>query len=84
MDYLFKIHPSDNVAVALSDLVAGQQVTLGEEVITLQQAIPQAHKVALKTFAENELVMKYGAPIGHTTCPVSVGNTYHRITSKQT
>jgi altronate hydrolase len=70
---LFQIHPGDNVAVALSDLKAGQQVKIGGEAITLVHDIPQAHKVALKAFVKNELVIKYGSPIGHTTCDVNRG-----------
>lgn len=73
MKSLFKIHPNDNVAVALSDLVKGEDVTVDGDVITLKQDVPQAHKVALVDFAENDLVMKYGCPIGHATSAIEVG-----------
>lgn len=73
MESLFRIHPNDNVAVALTDLSAGQVVHVDGQRMTLKQDIPQAHKVALKLFDENEVVIKYGAPIAHTLSVVEVG-----------
>ncbi|CAM3901928.1 Altronate dehydratase [Vibrio aerogenes CECT 7868] len=73
MASLFKIHPGDNVAVALCDLKAGEEITVEGELVHLKQDIPQAHKVALKDFSEGDLVIKYGSPIAHATSSVSVG-----------
>lgn len=73
MASLFKIHPGDNVAVALCDLKAGEEISVEGELIHLQQDIPQAHKVALKSFGENDLVIKYGSPIAHATSAIHVG-----------
>ena len=63
------INPADNVAVALTDLRAGESV-LG---VTLLQDVPAGHKVTLKDFAEGENVIKYGYPIGHLTRPAKAG-----------
>ncbi len=65
MNSLFKIHPADNVAVALKDLSAGTKVLVDDLEITLLEDVPQAHKVALQTFNQDELIIKYGCPIGH-------------------
>ncbi|WP_322972673.1 UxaA family hydrolase [Vibrio ostreae] len=73
MNSLLKIHPQDNVAVALSDLTAGTTVEIDQQSITLQDDIPQAHKVALKDFACDDLIVKYGAPIGHAVTAISAG-----------
>jgi len=76
MNSLIKIHPADNVAVALKDLSAGTTLVVDELEITLQEEVPQAHKVALQTFAQNDLVVKYGCSIGHALKTIEFG---HRI-----
>ncbi|MDC0611998.1 altronate dehydratase family protein [Vibrio sp.] len=73
MDALFKIHPNDNVAVALKDLSAGSELSVAGQTVVLQQDVPQAHKVALVDLQPNELVVKYGYPIAHVLEPVAVG-----------
>ncbi|MCE7626887.1 UxaA family hydrolase, partial [Vibrio fluvialis] len=78
MNPLLKIHPSDNVAVALRDLDAGLTVELDGQILTLLEAIPQAHKVALKDFAPNDRVIKYGAPIGHALAPIAIGQRVYQ------
>ena len=62
MKYI-KINPSDNVAVALQDLVKGEVV----EGVTLSMDIPRGHKIVLKDLKAGENVIKYGFPIGHVT-----------------
>lgn len=76
MNSLIKIHPADNVAVALKDLSAGMPVTIEDQEFTLLEDIPQAHKVALQTFAPDELIVKYGCPIGHAVRTIEFG---HRV-----
>ena len=67
------IHPSDNVAVALHAIPAGT-VFQG---VTANVDIPQGHKMALKSMAENDQVMKYGFSIGHATAAVGPGDWVH-------
>ena len=64
-----KIHPEDNVAVALQDLLRGEAV----EGVTLRADVPAGHKVLLKDLAAGENVIKYGYPIGHVTRDVAAG-----------
>jgi altronate hydrolase len=61
-----RINPADNVAVAITDLSAGEQITVDGISVTLNENVPAGHKFALKDFAEGENVIKYGYPIGHT------------------
>jgi len=68
-----RIHPLDNVAVALQDLPAGETV----EGITLRAAIPRGHKFALLRVAEGESVTKYGHPIGRATSDIVPGDHVH-------
>ena len=68
MKYI-KINPSDNVAVALTDLRAGEAVCG----VTLQGDVPRGHKIVLQDLRAGENVIKYGFPIGHVTRAAAAG-----------
>ena len=65
-----KINPADNVAVALTDLGAGERV----EGISLLTDVPRGHKVVLRDLRAGEDVIKYGFPIGHVTADAPAGS----------
>ena len=69
MDKLLKIHPLDNVAVALAELFAGEEGALSN--------IPRGHKIALKNIAGGENIIKYGMPIGHALEDIAAGSHVH-------
>ena len=73
MPEFIHIHPQDNVAVALRAIPAGTVF----EGVTAAVDIPQGHKMALKSMAEGEQVIKYGFSIGHTVAPVAPGDWVH-------
>ena len=73
MDRYIQIHPKDNVAVALTDLPAGEVLHLSGRDVTLREAIPVGHKIALTDLNEQDLVIKYGYPIGHVIRRVQSG-----------
>lgn len=73
MDRYIQIHPNDNVAVALTDLPAGEVLHLSGRVVTLREAIPVGHKIALADLNEQDQVIKYGYPIGHVLRRVQSG-----------
>lgn len=73
MDRYIQIHPKDNVAVALTDLPAGEVLHLSGRDVTLREAIPVGHKIALTDLNEQDLVIKYGYPIGHVIRQVQSG-----------
>lgn len=68
-----KINPDDNVAVAIVPLKKGVCISVDGKEIFLQEDIPAGHKVALKDFAENEDIIKYGYAIGHARCAIIKG-----------
>ena len=68
MKYI-QINPLDNVAVALTDLKAGERV--GD--VVLRTDLSRGHKVLLKDLKEGEDVIKYGSPIGHVTRDIPAG-----------
>ncbi|MDR1603596.1 MAG: UxaA family hydrolase [Gracilibacteraceae bacterium] len=75
------IHPADNVATAVADLSAGENVScfVGREVSAclLQDDIPLGHKFALTPLRVGEAVIKYGETIGAATAPIKVGTHVH-------
>ena len=68
MDFI-RINPSDNVAVALTDLRAGDAVAG----VVLRTDVPRGHKIVLSDLGAGENVVKYGFPIGHVTRAVQAG-----------
>ena len=69
---LIRIHPRDNVAVALRPIHAGTETPWG-----CAEEIPQGHKMALEKIALGTPVIKYGFPIGYATAPIEPGQWVH-------
>ena len=76
MDYI-RINEKDNVVVALVDLKAGTTINVDGEMMTLKEDILKGHKIAIKDIAENDLIIKYGLPIGHASANISKGSHVH-------
>lgn len=72
-----RIHPTDNVAVAVRALEPGSVVSVGEDRLTIAEAVPAGHKVALTALEPGQPVVKYGFPIGETLGPVARGAWIH-------
>lgn len=68
-----RLHPDDDVLIALADLDAGVDV---EEVI-LQAAIPNGHKLAVRPVAKGAPVRKFGQVIGFATMNIAPGDHVH-------
>lgn len=77
MSRFIKIHPEDNVAVALSALEEGETLTVDGLPVHLQQPVDRGHKFALRPLADGERVVKYGLPIAHATRSVIAGEVIH-------
>lgn len=75
------VNTADNVATALSDLAAGDQVTLmgmgNPGGIKASQPVPFGHKIALMSIAEGEAIVKYGEVIGRATQRILLGDHVH-------
>ncbi|HET7535680.1 MAG TPA: altronate dehydratase family protein [Candidatus Didemnitutus sp.] len=76
-DPVLHIHPRDNVAVALADLVIGQTANVGGHAVKLSAAIGRGHKFALRPIAKGENILKFGQPIGHATVDIPPGAKVH-------
>lgn len=71
------LDPNDNVAVALVDLAAGDDVLLGAERITLVGDVRFGHKIAVRSIPKGEHVRKYNEVIGVASSDVVVGQHVH-------
>lgn len=67
------INGADNVAVALTDLKAGEE----HEGVTLADDIVKGHKFSLCAIAEGEQIIKYGNPIACATQDIPAGTHVH-------
>lgn len=70
-----RLHPTDNVVVALQDLAAG--ASLPELPVPLAQAVPRGHKIASHPIATGAKVLRYGQVIGVSTKDIAAGEHVH-------
>ena len=72
-----RIHPADNVAVAVRALSRGCKVAVDDARVVLVDDVPAGHKFALQSLAPGAPVVKYGCPIGAATAPIRRGVWVH-------
>jgi altronate hydrolase len=70
------ISAADNVATALESLEPGR-VLEGIGAVTVREAIPRGHKIAVRPIAAGGAVTKYGSPIGVATADIPAGAHVH-------
>lgn len=74
MKKFLRIHPSDNVAVALQPLQAGECLAVDDRLsVTLTTDVRMGHKFLLRDLEAGMDVIKYGFPIGHLTVAQKTG-----------
>jgi altronate hydrolase len=72
---VIRLHPSDNVVVALSPIPAG--TAIASERVTTRDAIPFGHKIATRPIKTGEPVRKYGQVLGVATKDIAPGQHVH-------
>lgn len=77
MQKLVQIHPTDTVAVAISDIAKGEVLPVGDRWITAVDPIPAGHKIALRRIQTGEKIIKYATPIGHAIVDIPAGSHVH-------
>ncbi|MCB0641694.1 MAG: UxaA family hydrolase, partial [Phaeodactylibacter sp.] len=70
---VLKVHPSDNLIVALQDFKAGDEVAFEGNTYLLLEDIPTKHKFAERDFEEGEIITMYGVIIGKALRPIPKG-----------
>lgn len=70
---ILKIHPKDNVLVALVDLPAGELISHDTGTLTAIEAIPAKHKVAINPIAAGNSIYMYGVLVGKAQAHIPAG-----------
>ena len=78
MKKYLKIHPNDNLIVALQDLQAGEQIVMNDEVFSLVSDVKAKHKFALNTTNIGEELRMYGILVGKATQNIEQGEVITR------
>lgn len=74
---LLRLSSTDNVAVALRKIAAGDELRLGALNLRALDEVPMAHKIAICPIAVGEKVLKFGVPIGTATMAIPRGALVH-------
>ena len=61
---VLKIHPKDNVLVALRNLVKGETISFNDQEYILQDAVPAKHKFFMQDMNAGDEVVMYGVLVG--------------------
>lgn len=86
MKRLLKITETDNVAIALNDLAAGETVYLETEKISIQSEVKAKHKITLADLQPGDKIFMYGIVVGEAVDAIPIGglltlkNVTHKIT----
>ena len=69
----------DNIAIALQELQAGQDISQSDlaHPLKVRSAIPRGHKIALTGIAKGEPIIKYGERMGHAYKAIECGTHVH-------
>ena len=74
---LIRLSEQDNVGVATSNVASGAELAVGDIKLVARDAIPFAHKIALRPIEAGEKVIKFGVPIGSATNAINPGEHVH-------
>jgi altronate hydrolase len=80
---ILKIHPSDNVLVALADLSAGDIIHHENGEVVLRSDVKAKHKFVYQNFEIGDIIYMYGVVVGraskniHAGTPITVDNVTH-------
>jgi altronate hydrolase len=73
MQRVLKVHPDDNVLVALKNLAKGEKIIYNGEEYVLQDAIPAKHKFFTHEMNEGDKVIMYGVLVGKAQHVIPAG-----------
>jgi altronate hydrolase len=71
---VLKLHPDDNVLIALRDLRRGEQIEFFNHPFVLTSDIPAKHKFATEDLAPGAAVLMYGVLVGKATQSIQKGS----------
>jgi altronate hydrolase len=68
-----RIHPKDNVLVALRDLEQGTPIEFEEQTFSLTERVAAKHKFAMQAFQPDDSIFMYGVLVGKATTDILQG-----------
>jgi altronate hydrolase len=74
---VLKVHPADNVIVALTDLPKGELIAYENDAYVLADNVPQKHKFVTQDLAVGGEITMYGVLVGKATQPIPRGGLIH-------
>lgn len=74
---VIKVHPEDNVVVAIQPMPAGTWINIDKCKILTTEDIISGHKIALRPLKVGDEVIKYGFSIGKCTQFIAAGQHVH-------
>jgi altronate hydrolase len=74
---LLRVHPRDDVLIALREVQSGATVRSPVEEIVATTLVPRGHKLAATAIKAGAVVHKYGWPIGRATRDIVQGEHVH-------
>ena len=75
MDAVIRLHETDNLVIALTDLAKGASVP--GVAVPLPGPVPRGHKLATRAIARGEIILRYGQSIGQATDDIAEGGHIH-------
>lgn len=79
---IIRIHPKDNVLVALQDLKSGEAIAFEGQEYRLKETIPAKHKFFMHDMSTGEEVFMYGVLVGKIQVNVSSGARMNTTNTK--
>ncbi|MFW0739334.1 UxaA family hydrolase [Flavobacterium sp. T12S277] len=70
---LIKVHPTDNVAVALVNLSAGEVIDFDGSAVTVESDVKMKHKIAMVPFNIGDRIIMYGVLVGKASAKIEKG-----------
>lgn len=70
---ILKVHPADNVMVALTDLQANEEITYRDTNYKTAEPIPAKHKFAINAIPTGGEVIMYGVLVGRALSDIPLG-----------
>ncbi|MBL7742012.1 MAG: altronate dehydratase [Chitinophagaceae bacterium] len=71
---VLKVHPKDNVIVALKDLKKGQLISFDGAEYVLQEDIPAKHKFFMQDMKKGDAINMYGVLVGKAQMDIAKGS----------
>lgn len=70
---ILKVHPKDNVIVALQDFKAGDEIHYGSASIIFLENVPLKHKFSASDLNKGDIITMYGVTVGKALKPIPKG-----------